>query len=139
MVWAPAAEAAAGLVEQRGEGGQTEVVSAPGVVCRASAGLHCLARRPDAGTRSQTLPGSTKTGTGGHKTNAGCVVGEDEELCETRRPKRERTKWCVNDQFACLCKYNFHQTLEELILVAWETADRSAQDKLSVCEPPNTP
>lgn len=47
------------------EGSQTGLVRAPGVVCRASAGLRCLARRPDAGTRSQTLPGSTKTGTGG--------------------------------------------------------------------------
>lgn len=64
VVWAAAA-AAAGWVEQRGEGSQTRLVRAPGVVCRASAGLRCLARRPDAGTRSQTLPGSTKTGTGG--------------------------------------------------------------------------
>lgn len=50
---------AAGLVEQ------TRLVRAPGVVCRENADLHCLAHRSDAGTRSERLPGSTKTGTGG--------------------------------------------------------------------------
>lgn len=41
------------------------VVRAPGVVCRENADLHCLAHQSDAGTRSERLPGSTKTGTGG--------------------------------------------------------------------------
>lgn len=58
MVWRAAAAAGRRGVRQ-------DMVRAPGVVCRASAGLRCLARRPDAGTRSQKLPGSTKTGTGG--------------------------------------------------------------------------
>lgn len=106
-VWA----VAAGL--GGGRRGQTGLVRAPGVVCRASAGLRCLARRPDAGTRSQRLPGSTKTRDKWDiKPMPGRVAGEDQELCET---KKRRTKWCVHGQFACLCKYNFHQTLEELI------------------------
>lgn len=46
-------------------GGQTGLVRAPGVVCRASADLHCLEHQSDGGTPSETLPGSTKTGTGG--------------------------------------------------------------------------
>lgn len=45
--------------------GQRGLVRAPGVVCRASADLHCLAHQSDGGTPSETLPGSTKTGTGG--------------------------------------------------------------------------
>lgn len=47
------------------ERGQTGLVGAPGVVCRVSADLHCLAHQSDGGTPSETLPGSTKTGTGG--------------------------------------------------------------------------
>lgn len=50
---------------QSRERGQTGLVRAPGVVCRASADLHCLAHQSDGGTPSETLPGSTKTGTGG--------------------------------------------------------------------------
>lgn len=46
-------------------GGRTGLVRAPGVVCRASADLHCLAHQSDGGTPSETLPGSTKTGTSG--------------------------------------------------------------------------
>lgn len=54
-----------GRAEQSRERGQTVLVRAPGVVCRESADLHCLARQSDGGTPSETLPGSTKTGTGG--------------------------------------------------------------------------
>lgn len=45
--------------------GQTRLSRAPGVVCRVSADLHCLVHQSDGGTPSETLPGSTKTGTGG--------------------------------------------------------------------------
>lgn len=57
-------QTAAGLGGAK-RGGQTGLVGAPGVACRVSADLHCLAHQSDGGTPSETLPGSTKTGTGG--------------------------------------------------------------------------
>lgn len=59
---------AAGSGRSREKGGGAEeggLVRAPGVVCRASADLRCLALRSDGGTPSETPPGSTETGTGG--------------------------------------------------------------------------
>lgn len=56
--------AAAGLARAE-ERGQTGLIRAPGVVCRASVDLHCLVHQSDDGTQSETLPGSTETGTGG--------------------------------------------------------------------------
>lgn len=61
-------QSAAGLgraERERGEGGETGLVRAPGVVCRANVDLHCLVHQSDGGTPSETLPGSIKTGTGG--------------------------------------------------------------------------
>lgn len=45
--------------------GADRAVRAPGVVCRVSADPHCLEHQSDGGTPSETLPGSTKTGTSG--------------------------------------------------------------------------